>query len=121
MNSFYPDASNRYTSLDDIYYFGGQAHRLNVAVLSHIAIGPQEIDLQVADQIFVAGNHWDGYSKGKNLRTNSVGLYPTFKVIIDTRVHHNYLFTYLLHTKSNQIIFCFIGHSGNRNRNNSKI
>lgn len=36
--------------------------------------------LKVGDQISVAGNHWDGYSKGRNLRTNQVGLYPSFKV-----------------------------------------
>lgn len=28
----------------------------------------------------VAGNHWDGFSKGRNLHTNQVGLYPSFKV-----------------------------------------
>jgi len=82
MNSLYPDASTRFTSLDDIYYFGGQSHRLNEAVLPHEANGPDEIDLQVEDQIFVYGNHWNGYSKGKNLRTNLEGLYPTFKVTI---------------------------------------
>lgn len=81
MNSLYPDASTRFTSLDDIYYFGGQAHRINVAVLPHKADGPEEIDLQVEDQIYVAGNHWNGYSKGRNLRTGLLGLYPTFKVI----------------------------------------
>lgn len=82
MNSLYPDASTRYTSLDDIYYFGGQNSRLNEAVLSHEANDQYEIDLQVEDQIFVFGNHWNGYSKGKNLRTGLVGLYPTFKVTI---------------------------------------
>ncbi|XP_026804438.1 alpha-(1,6)-fucosyltransferase-like isoform X2 [Rhopalosiphum maidis] len=81
MNSLYPDASTRYTSLDDIYYFNGQYHRLNEAVLSHEANEPYEIDLQVGDQIFVDGNNWNGYSKGKNLRTELVGLYPTYKVI----------------------------------------
>lgn len=81
MNSLYPDASSRFTSLDDIYYFGGQAHRINEVVLPHKADGPNEIDLQVGDQIFVDGNHWNGYSKGKNLRTGLLGLYPTFKVI----------------------------------------
>lgn len=81
MNSLYPDASTRYTSLDDIYYFGGQNYRLNEAVLSHKTNNQYEIDLQVGDQIYVFGNHWNGYSKGKNLRTKRIGLYPTFKVI----------------------------------------
>lgn len=82
MNSLYPDASTRFTSLDDIYYFGGQAYRINEVVLPHKASGPDEIDLQVEDQIFVAANHWNGYSKGKNLRTGLLGIYPTFKVTI---------------------------------------
>uniref|UniRef100_A0A2S2NRB2 Alpha-(1,6)-fucosyltransferase n=1 Tax=Schizaphis graminum TaxID=13262 RepID=A0A2S2NRB2_SCHGA len=81
MNSLYPDASSRYTSLDDIYYFDGQYHRLNEAVLSHKANELYEIDLKVGDQIFVDSNNWNGYSKGKNLRTKLVGLYPTYKVI----------------------------------------
>lgn len=80
MNSLHPDASSLYTSLDDIYYYGGQKRRLHVAVLSYEADGPQEMDLQVNDEIAVAGNHWDGYSKGTNLRTKKSGLYPTFKV-----------------------------------------
>ncbi|KAF0715955.1 alpha-1,6-fucosyltransferase-like, partial [Aphis craccivora] len=79
MNSLHPDASTRYTSLDDIYYFGGQNYRLNEAVFSHEANNQYEIDLQVGDKIYVFGNHWNGYSKGKNLRTELVGLYPTFK------------------------------------------
>lgn len=80
MNSIHPDASTLYTSLDDIYYYGGQKRRLHIAVLTHEADGPHEMDLQVGDQIAVAGNHWNGYSKGTNLRTKKNGLYPTFKV-----------------------------------------
>lgn len=83
MNNIHPDASTNYFSLDNIYYFGGQTRRLNGVVLSHTADGPQEIDLQVGDQITVAGNHWNGYSKGTNLRTGKTGLYPSFKVIIN--------------------------------------
>ncbi|XP_060867737.1 alpha-(1,6)-fucosyltransferase [Metopolophium dirhodum] len=80
MNSLHPDASTLYTSLDDIYYYGGQKRRLHVAVLPHKANGPHEMNLLVGDEIAVAGNHWDGYSKGTNLRTKESGLYPTFKV-----------------------------------------
>lgn len=80
MNSLHPDASTLYTSLDDIYYYGGQKRRLHVAVLPHHADGPHEMDLQIGDEIAVAGNHWDGNSKGTNLRTKKSGLYPTFKV-----------------------------------------
>lgn len=80
MNSFEPDASTRFTSLDDIYIFSDQKRRLNIAVLPHKANGKQEMDLQVGDEISVVGNLWNGYSKGINLRTNEYRLYPTFKV-----------------------------------------
>ncbi|CAI6347476.1 unnamed protein product [Macrosiphum euphorbiae] len=80
MNSLQPDASAKFTSLDDTFYFSGQVHRLNVALISHKSEGPEEMDLEVGDEIEVAGNHWDGYSKGKNLRTKKTNLYPTFKV-----------------------------------------
>lgn len=109
MNSLYPDASTRYTSLDDIYYFDGQYHRLNEAVLSHKANKLYGIDLQVGDQIFVDGNNWDGYSKGKNLRTELVGLYPTYKVTIYTRENKlfNHPFLHILyHTNFNKTV-CF--------------
>lgn len=79
-NTLEPDASSLYKSLDDIYYYGGQKRRLHVAILSHVADGPQEMDLLVGDRIAVAGNHWNGYSKGTNLRTKKNALYPTFKV-----------------------------------------
>jgi len=87
MNSLHPDASTLYTSLDDIYYYGGQKRRLHVAVLPHKANGPHEMNLLVGDEIAVAGNHWDGYSKGTNLRTKESGLYPTFKVCSITIVY----------------------------------
>lgn len=81
MQSLHVDASASFRSLDDIYYYGGQnAHSWKVAE-SHIAQRKEEIDLKIGDSIAVAGNHWDGYSRGKNLRTNLQGLYPSFKVI----------------------------------------
>ncbi|XP_029342404.1 alpha-(1,6)-fucosyltransferase-like [Acyrthosiphon pisum] len=80
MNSLQPDASAKFTSLDDTFYFHSQVHRLNVALLSHKSEGPGEMDLEVGDEIEEAGNNWDGYSKGTNLRTKKTLLYPTFKV-----------------------------------------
>ncbi|KAJ8869550.1 hypothetical protein PR048_028541 [Dryococelus australis] len=77
----YPDASDRFRSLDDIYYYGGQTAHNRVAILPHRAQDPREIDLERGDVVGVAGNHWDGYSKGKSMRTNRVGLYPSFKVM----------------------------------------
>lgn len=82
MQSRFPDASWRFRSLDDIYYFGGQqAHKFK-AILDHTAKkGTDEIDITVGDLIDIAGNHWNGFSKGRNLRTNRVGLFPSYKVV----------------------------------------
>lgn len=78
----YPDASWRYSSLDDVYYFGGQnAHNVR-AIYEHAPNKEAgEIELKVGDTIGLAGNHWNGYSKGRNKRTNQEGLFPTYKVI----------------------------------------
>ncbi|KAI5696585.1 hypothetical protein M8J75_015200 [Diaphorina citri] len=81
MNAKFPDASDRYWSLDDIYYFGGQLSRIHIAVLPHTPRHSSEMDLMVGDRISVAGNHWNGYSKGRNLRTDQLALYPTFKSV----------------------------------------
>uniref|UniRef100_A0A224XLR6 Alpha-(1,6)-fucosyltransferase n=1 Tax=Panstrongylus lignarius TaxID=156445 RepID=A0A224XLR6_9HEMI len=80
MQSLHHDASTRFRSLDDIYYFGGQGNHQKVAKLKHKATSPDQMDLELGDIVAVAGNHWDGYSKGRNLRTNRIGLYPSFKV-----------------------------------------
>ncbi|XP_014253946.1 alpha-(1,6)-fucosyltransferase [Cimex lectularius] len=80
MQSLHPDAASRFRSLDDIYYYGGQGIHRQVAVMSHRANSPDQMDLEVGDIVGVAGNHWDGYSKGRNLRTNQDALYPSFKV-----------------------------------------
>ncbi|XP_060868925.1 alpha-(1,6)-fucosyltransferase-like isoform X2 [Metopolophium dirhodum] len=77
----YADASTQFISLDDVYHFSDQIHRLHVAILPHKSNRPQEMDLQVGDEIEVAGNKWNGYSKGTHLRTNKTLLYPTFKLI----------------------------------------
>ncbi|XP_030760021.1 alpha-(1,6)-fucosyltransferase [Sitophilus oryzae] len=80
MQNYYPDASSKYTSLDDIYYYGGQNPHNMIAVLPHEPKRQGELQLTVGDLVGVAGNHWNGFSKGKNLRTNQNGLYPSFKV-----------------------------------------
>lgn len=36
--------------------------------------------LNPGDIVGIAGNHWDGYSKGVNRRTNQDGLYPSYKM-----------------------------------------
>ena len=80
MQTMYPDASNRFKSLDDIYYYGGQNAHNREAVLPHHPKSHDEIHMNVGDLVGVAGNHWNGFSKGKNVRTNEVGLFPSFKV-----------------------------------------
>ncbi|KPJ13995.1 Alpha-(1,6)-fucosyltransferase [Papilio machaon] len=71
------DASNSFFSLDDIYYFGGQnAHDRVVGVSAH------ELSFfgsPVGDLIGVAGNHWNGFGRGTNKRTNLNGLIPWYK------------------------------------------
>ncbi|KAE8752245.1 hypothetical protein FOCC_FOCC001038 [Frankliniella occidentalis] len=80
MQSLHVDASASYRSLDDIYYYGGQNAHSWRAAQSHFAQKPEEIDLKIGDPVSVAGNHWDGFSRGRNLRTNLQGLFPSFKV-----------------------------------------
>lgn len=80
MQTYYPDAYNRFTSLDDIYYYGGQNPHPHLAILDHKPRKSGELELKAGDQIVVFGNHWDGYSKGYNSRTSMTGLFPSFKV-----------------------------------------
>lgn len=80
MQNYYPDASARFRSLDDIYYYGGQNAHNVVAVLPHEARRGGEMTMAVGDLVGIAGNHWNGLSKGLNIRTNQVGLFPGFKV-----------------------------------------
>lgn len=80
MQTMYPDASDRFKSLDDIYYYGGQNAHNREVVIPHKPRNHDEMHMNVGDLIGVAGNHWDGFSKGRNIRTSEVGLFPSFKV-----------------------------------------
>lgn len=80
MQTMYPDASDRFKSLDDIYYYGGQNSHYREAVMAHKSKKPEQINLKEGDLIGIAGNHWNGFSKGKNERTHQLGLFPSFKV-----------------------------------------
>jgi len=79
MQQGHVDASNRFKSLDDIWYYGGQDEHQQEAVFNHHAVNYGEIEIEVGDVLGVAGNHWNGFNKGRNHRTNRVGLYPEFK------------------------------------------
>lgn len=81
MQTLHPDASEYFHSLDDIYYYGGQHAHNQIARYHHTAKDAQEISMQKGDEIGIAGNHWDGYSKGMNRKTRKTGLYPSFKTV----------------------------------------
>ena len=66
------DASERFVSLDDVYYYGGGIGVNQVAVEDHEPRNNNEIELKTGDLIGLAGNHWNGMSKGTNRRTNRV-------------------------------------------------
>ena len=76
------DWSQAFNSLDDIYYFGGQSDHDEIAILPHpLDSKTNEIALEPGDTVGIAGNHWNGFSKGVNRRTKETGLYPSFKTI----------------------------------------
>uniref|UniRef100_A0A3B5AJZ9 Alpha-(1,6)-fucosyltransferase n=1 Tax=Stegastes partitus TaxID=144197 RepID=A0A3B5AJZ9_9TELE len=80
MQTLHPDASSFFYSLDDIYYFGGQNAHNQIAIYPHQPRSSEDIPLEPGDVIGVAGNHWDGYSKGINRKLGRTGLYPSYKV-----------------------------------------
>ncbi|XP_051724416.1 alpha-(1,6)-fucosyltransferase [Ctenopharyngodon idella] len=80
MQTLHPDASSFFYSLDDIYYFGGQNAHNQIAIYPHQPRNGDDIPLEPGDVIGVAGNHWDGYSKGINRKMGRTGLYPSYKV-----------------------------------------
>lgn len=88
MQTRFPDASWRFRSLDDVYYYGGQNGHNVLAVFDHIPRrGSGEIELKKGDFVGIAGNHWNGFSKGKNQRTGKTGLFPSYKVIDHIQVY----------------------------------
>ena len=82
MQFIHPDAAAYFRSLDDMYYYGGQNAHEQTVLYAHKPRGPEEIELRPGDVVGVAGNHWDGYSKGTNhkMTPRHAGLYPSYKV-----------------------------------------
>lgn len=71
---------SRCQSLDDIFYYGGQKDHDEEAVQDNLQPTSEgEIAFRKGDILGIAGNHWDGFSKGINRRTKQRGLYPSFK------------------------------------------
>lgn len=111
MNALVPDAADHFKSLDDVYYFGGQEPHYHVAVLPHTAKTPQEMNLKVGDILTIAGNHWDGYSKGSNLRSQVyASLFPSFKVSVNALIlfHFAYKFVVPIEIRGTRIYLSFI-------------
>lgn len=54
--------------------------REQIAIEAHRPEKDDEIELRIGDIIRVQSNHWNGYSKGYNVRTAITGLYPSYKV-----------------------------------------
>jgi len=75
------DASNRFISLDDVYYYGGGVGLVQTVESAHDPRNPTELQLSVGDKIGVAGNHWNGMSKGTNQRTRKVSS-PMYNCVI---------------------------------------
>lgn len=80
MSSRHLDASRKFHSLDDIYYFGGQNEHKVRARYAHKATSSNELDLEVGDELSIAGNHWNGFSKGFSHRTHLEGIFPSYKI-----------------------------------------
>lgn len=55
MNGKHTDASQRFRSLDDIYYFGGQEEHRVKAIWPHEAKSRNQISFNVGDIIGIAG------------------------------------------------------------------
>ncbi|KAH3859244.1 alpha-(1,6)-fucosyltransferase-like isoform X2 [Dreissena polymorpha] len=81
MQPLHGDASEWFKSLDDIFYFGGQNAHNWLAVEDHQSRREGEISFNAGDTVGVAGNHWDGYSKGRNAKTGKSGLFPSYKTV----------------------------------------
>lgn len=85
MNSLHPDASNRFTSLDELSNYSRKIRQLHVAMVPHQTNETDEIELKQGDLIILSKNHWNGFSSGLNLRTIMRGRFPSFKVYIKCR------------------------------------
>jgi hypothetical protein len=79
MQQNFPDASDRVKSLDAIWLFGGADEHNQVATIEHTPQSPDELELQIGDVLSIESNLWNGFSKGRNHRSNQTGLYPGYK------------------------------------------
>ncbi|GAB6022445.1 Fuct6p [Chamberlinius hualienensis] len=80
MQTMEPDPSANFQSLDDIYYFGNQQPHNQKVLYDHRPRYRNHIKMAKGDIVGLAGNHYNGFSRGINRRTNKHGLFPSFKV-----------------------------------------
>ncbi len=91
MQYLHVDASRKYYSLDDVYYFTGQqAHNVQ-AIQDHNSSKQTthngELSFKAGDLIGIAGNEKNGYSVGTPVSTHEeLGLFPSYKVEEHVRV-----------------------------------
>ena len=82
------DASRKFHSLDDVYYFGGQQPHNVVAIQNHKSTKSQkqyyekvpDVNFEEGDLLGIAGNEKDGYSVGIHRKSQQKGKYPSYKV-----------------------------------------
>jgi glycoprotein 6-alpha-L-fucosyltransferase len=71
MQNLRVDAAERYHTIDDMYYYGGQDSHYYEAVMQHKALRPDEIDMRVGDIMdMLTMSLWDGFVKVR-LKNNS--------------------------------------------------
>lgn len=61
-------------------YHAEKSSTVPLTLIAGVVHRPDELFLKTGDVVGIAGNHWDGYSKGVNRRTRQNGLYPSYKV-----------------------------------------
>ncbi|BFZ12311.1 hypothetical protein BsWGS_15350 [Bradybaena similaris] len=81
LQTLHGDVSNNFRSLDTSFYYSSQNTHYFTAVEAYRSSKVGHIEILPGDLIAVgvAGNHWDGFTKGTNQRTNHSGLYPSYK------------------------------------------
>ena len=90
MHALKSDAYIRVRPIDIEYYFFGYNTMYRIAVVDHIpASNSSEIELKTGDILKLVvykaydaqdGNLFNGYSRGLNMRTNKIGIVPSFKI-----------------------------------------
>ena len=79
------DPSSWFRSLDDIYYYGGQNGHNYRAIADQVPsdeVGTeteQLFEMRAGDVVGIAGNHWNGYSKGNSRTRVGHGLFFSYR------------------------------------------